>query len=144
MPVGRDIVGLKPFVALAVMDFERYAPPRPRNPRFCVDNDRIKINEFILNERRNTQNRGGRVTAGIADQVRFLDLGAEKLRQAENRLLQIFFRRVFNVIPFLKDRVVGKTIIRAEINDFFTGVNDFRDVIHGDAVGQSKKYQDFV
>ena len=65
------------------------ARPAPADAALRVDDDALRLDQAGLQQRRQGQDRRGRIAARIGDQRRRADLLAKQLRQAVDRVLEI-------------------------------------------------------
>ena len=88
--------------------------PRAAHTRLRVNHNRVRIDQMMLGERSQREDRCRRVTAGVCNDLRAFDILAIEFRQAVNTMRVPM--RVLDVIPLLVNVGIGEAIIRAEIN----------------------------
>ena len=122
-----DVVGRDALVALGIMGGELQRAAGPGDAALRVDDDRLRIDQPGLQQRRQRQNGRGRIAARIGHQLRRRNLLAEQLRQSVDDLAQPLRVGVFLAVPLGVDLGVVQAIVGAEIDDPAAGVQQMRE-----------------
>ncbi len=135
VPMLAHLVGLDAPLHLREEHVLRGVAPRAGNAGFCVDDDRIGIDESPAQKRRQREDRAGRVAAGARHEARLADRFAMKLRKAVHRLLQQVGALVLPVGRLI-DAPVVEPVVGREVDHLLPCVIHFGHGGHGRPVGK--------
>ena len=139
MAVGGNAVCLEVVVELREMSLELGRTACARGARFGIDDDRIRFDEFVLDERSQCQNAGRRIAAGVADDLGIFYLVAVQFSQAVDALS--IFMRVLYFVPLFVDARVIKAVVSTEIDDAHRRIFQSLAYFHSMAVRQTDEYE---
>ena len=115
--VVADAVGVKAFGYFRKQQILARRPARSGDARFGVDDDLVGIDRVRLQQRDQRQLRAARVTAGIGDEPRRLDLAPIDFGQAVDRVLLQLRRGVGVAVPARISRRIGETEVGRKVDD---------------------------
>ena len=125
--VPADVVGRDALVALGVVGGELQRAAGPGNAALRVDDDRLRIDQPGLQQRRQRQNGRRRIAARIGHQLGRRNLLAEQLGQPVDDLAQPLRVGMLLAVPLGVDFGVVQPVVGAEIDDPAAGVQQVRD-----------------
>ena len=137
--MAADVVGRDALVALRVMIGELGRPPSAAHAALGIDDDVVALNESSLQQRRQGENRRGRIAAGVGHERGRRDLGSIQLRQTVYDLAQALGVGVLLAVPLGEDFGIVEAIVGAEVDDPRAGGQQVRNHGAAGAVRQAAK-----
>mmetsp|Transcript_45096 Transcript_45096/g.141231 ORF Transcript_45096/g.141231 Transcript_45096/m.141231 type:complete len:353 (+) Transcript_45096:196-1254(+) len=125
--VGGDAVGVNAVGNLAEERALLGGTPRPGGAAFRVDDDIIRLDEALLEQRDERQLRGRGVAARVRHEARLGDVPAGHLGEAVDGLLLELHGDVRLTVPLLVGVNVGEAEVRRQVDD----LDVFRQLLDG-------------
>ena len=116
VPVSRYAVSLYILVHLAEKIGHLRSAPCAGSTALSVNDQSIRIDQALLDQRISCQDRAGRIAARIRYQPGALHILTVDLAQSVDRLLYVLGRLVLDAVPFLIDRHILDSKVGAQIH----------------------------
>ena len=120
VPVMAHAIGMKAFRNFREQHGLFRGTPRTRHARLGIDDNLVKFDRLVLDQRNERQLRACRVAAGIGDQPRLPDLAPVNFGQTVNRFLLQLRRVMFVAIPFRIGGGIRQAKVCRQVDDLWS------------------------